>query len=88
MVSSEFCVLMFDGWSTFRNEAVYGFIVSLLDAECKLRTKCVSNFLIMTSHRASNMCSLINKVIQVRLGNLVLDFFARKYMMNDEGDDY
>lgn len=67
---------MFDDWSTLQNQAVIGFIVSTLDDNLVLHSRCIANFPMKNGHGAEDMCKLISKAIFHRLGNGIPDFFV------------
>ena len=95
---SEFTVLKSESWSTFQNEAVLGFMVSYVDEELNLQTRCVGNIAFFGRHTESDVAEVITKVVQERLGGRTPDYFlldsapvkksgVRRFM-NNEGDDY
>lgn len=98
--AAEFLTLMFDGWSTSRNEAVLGFMASMLDKNTlQLRTRCVGNFRLPKGHGAVELSRVIGNVVAQRLGKRVPNFFlsdsapvnkaaVRLYMLNKDGDDF
>eukprot|EP00171_Calliarthron_tuberculosum_P023086 IDg23086t1 len=96
--SAEYTVLIFDGWSTFRNEAVLGFMISLLSPNLTLETYCLGNFIMKSGHGARHVSEIITQVVRERLGGRIPDYFvsdsapvnkaAVRQFMNDEGDEY
>ena len=96
---SEHIVLNFDGWSTSRNHSVTGFIVTFLDQELKLKSRCVGNFRMLQTHGSKDICSTIKRVVAERLNKIIPVYFVsdsapsnkaavRMFMEEEEGDEH
>lgn len=99
VAKAEFVVLLFDGWSTVRNQSVLGCMVASLDSSISLVVKTVGNFHMTRGHTAQYLCDVLKQVVQKRLGGRTPTFFlsdsasvnkaAVKLLMGvNEGDDY
>ena len=73
---SELVVLTFDGWSTYHNDAVIGFMISFLNHSLILTTLCVGNLTLRGGHGATDVSKSIETIVTKRLGGRVPDYFV------------
>ena len=93
---AENIVVTFDGWSSLRNECVIGFMISFLDGDCGLQTRCLGNIKMKTGHSESDLTSIIADIVRERLDKRKPNYFvsdsapvskaAVRAFMGDEGD--
>lgn len=74
--SAERVTMMFHGWSTVRNDAALGRMVSYLDDYLELTTRVVGNIREQKSHRVLYLCKLISQIVTERLEQRVPDYFV------------
>lgn len=76
MSDSEFFVLSFDGWSTFRNESVLRFVVPTLHENLCLRTSTTGSFKITGRHSATDVSVIIRRVLMERACNRNTNYYV------------
>ena len=96
--TAEFIVLTCDGWPTYGNYSVMGFMVTYLDAELRMVTKCLGNFKMTAVHSGSYICELIRKVVVNRPVGCSPSYYvsdsapvnklAVRLFEEDEGDEH
>ena len=76
VLQAEFVVLTFDGWCTYHNVAVLGFMLTVLKDDLTMQIRCLCNFRMTFGHSSDDIQIILRQVVQERMSGRYPSYFV------------